>query len=56
MFYCAIPMIIVFSICYAATRHEDLRKIFIHAAHFGGWLTFFLMLVVLILGIISRWQ
>ncbi|MDR2345636.1 MAG: hypothetical protein LBE18_06185 [Planctomycetaceae bacterium] len=52
MIYCAIPLIIVFSICYAATRHEDLRKIFIHAAKFGWWLTFFLALIAFILGMI----
>ncbi|MDR2644333.1 MAG: hypothetical protein LBC74_16255 [Planctomycetaceae bacterium] len=54
MIYCAIPLIIVFSVCYAATRHEDLEKIFVHAAKVSGWLMFFLALVVFILNMISR--
>ncbi|MDR2763352.1 MAG: hypothetical protein LBB88_12170 [Planctomycetaceae bacterium] len=54
MIYIAIPLIIAFSICYAATRHEDLGRIFIHAAKVGGWLAFFLALVVFILGMIAR--
>ncbi|MDR1483905.1 MAG: hypothetical protein LBT09_03680 [Planctomycetaceae bacterium] len=54
MIYCAIPLIIVFSICYAATRHEDIRRIFIHAVKVSGWLIFFLLFAVFILHWISR--
>jgi hypothetical protein len=53
MIYCAIPLIIIFSICYAATRHEDVRKIFPHAAVVCGWLFFFFVLLTLILGAVS---
>jgi len=46
MIFTAIPVIIVFSLCYAATRYEDLRSIFRHACYFGGWLTFTMILIV----------
>ncbi|MDR0327673.1 MAG: hypothetical protein LBI05_05180 [Planctomycetaceae bacterium] len=49
MILTAIPFVVVFSICYAATRFEDLRSIFRHALYFGGWLTFAMILVVGIL-------
>jgi hypothetical protein len=46
-------MIIVFSLCYAATRHEDLHKIFVHAAKVAGWLMLFLALVIFMLNIMA---
>ena len=46
MIYTAIPVVIVFSLCYAATRYEDLRSIFRHALYFGGWLAFAMILVM----------
>lgn len=49
MIWFSIPLIVVFSLCYAATRHEDMRLIVPHAVRFGGWLAFFLALIVLIL-------
>jgi len=49
MILASIPVVIVFSICYAATRFEDVRSIFRHALYFGGWLTFAMVLVVGIL-------
>lgn len=54
MIFCAIPLIIVFSLCYAATRHEEMRLIVPHALRFGGWLTFFLVLVVVVMEICYR--
>ncbi|MDR1053223.1 MAG: hypothetical protein LBL39_03520 [Planctomycetaceae bacterium] len=53
MIYYVIPLIIIFSICYAATRHEDLRKIFPHAAWICGWLLFFFALVCIILQVVA---
>jgi len=46
MIYTAILVVIVFSLCYAATRYEDLRSIFRHALYFGGWLTFAMLLTI----------
>jgi hypothetical protein len=52
MIFTDIPIIIVFSLCYAATRHEDIRLIFRHATHFGGWLTFAMLLAIGIMELI----
>jgi hypothetical protein len=46
MILTAIPVVILFSLCYAATRYEDGDSIFRHALYFGGWLTFAMLLVV----------
>lgn len=53
MIFCAIPLILVFSLCYAATRHEDIELIVPHALRFGAWLAFFMALVVGIMAFIS---
>jgi hypothetical protein len=53
MILSAIPVAIVFSLCYAATRYEDLGSIFRHACYFGGWLTFAMMLVLGIMEVIQ---
>jgi hypothetical protein len=53
MILTAIPVVILFSLCYAATRYEDLRSIFQHALYFGGWLTFAMVLVVGIMEVIQ---
>jgi hypothetical protein len=55
MIFSAIPLIIVFSLCYAATRHEDMRLILAHAARFGGCLTFFMVLVAVIMELLYRY-
>lgn len=55
MIFCAIPLIVVFSLCYAATRHEEMRLILPHAARFGFWLAFFLALVVGIMELLYRY-
>ena len=46
MILASIPVVVVFSLCYAATRCEDLRSILRHAAYFGGWLAFAMILVI----------
>ena len=55
MILVAIPVVIVFSLCYAATRYEDLRSIFRHAVYFGGWLMFAMILVIGILEVIQMY-
>ena len=47
IFY-SIPVVILFSLCYAGTRHEAMPDIFRHAARFAGW-TFFAMLIVILI-------
>jgi len=53
MIFTAIPVVMVFSLCYAATRFEDLRSIFRHALYFGGWLSFAMILVIGIMELIQ---
>ena len=55
MIFCSIPLIVVFSLCYAATRHERMDLILAHAARFGGWLAFFLVLVVAVMEVFYRY-
>jgi len=53
MILTAIPIVILFSLCYAATRYEDLSSIFRHTLYFGGWLTFAMILVAGIMELIQ---
>jgi hypothetical protein len=53
MILTAIPVVIAFSLCYAATRFEDLRSIVRHAFYFGGWLSFAMLLVIAIMEVIQ---
>ena len=46
MIFSAFPVVVAFSLCYAATRYEDLGLIFRHTLYFGGWLTFAMVLVI----------
>ena len=46
MIFASIPVVAVFSLCYAATRYEELGSIFRHAFYFGGWLAFAMVLVI----------
>ncbi len=45
----AIPLIIVFSLVYAGTRHEFPKPILEHAARFGGSVVVFMTLIGLFL-------
>ncbi len=54
MIFCAIPLIVVVSLCYAATRHETMNLILPHAVRFGASLAFFLVAVVLVMELIYR--
>lgn len=38
----SIPLIVVISLCYGATRHEHLREIFIYAFRTCTWITVFM--------------
>ena len=48
-----LPLVVVFSLCYAATRHEEMDLIFPHAARFGGWLMFFLLVAIGIMELLN---
>lgn len=50
------PLLIGVSLVYAATRHEDLRSIFRHAASFGVWTAVFMVGVAAVLELLGAMQ
>jgi hypothetical protein len=53
MIFASIPVVVLFSLCYAATRYEDSRSIFQHAVYFGGWLMFAMIVIIGVLEVIQ---
>lgn len=51
----AVPAIIAVSLVYAATRHEQMRPILIHAGRMGAWIVGFMFVIFAVLELIS-WQ
>jgi hypothetical protein len=41
----AVPLLVVVSLVYAATRHESMRDILPHATRFGGWTVVFMLAI-----------
>lgn len=51
----AAPLVVSVSLAYAATRHEQPTEILAHAARFGGWIVFFMVLIFGVLQALSWW-
>ena len=51
----AVPAIIALSLVYAATRHEQMRPILIHAGRVAVWIVGLMFVVFAVLELIS-WQ
>ncbi len=51
----ALPLIAAVSLVYAATRHEDMRPIFIHAARTAVWIVAFMAIIFAVLFLIGWW-
>jgi len=49
----AVPLIIAVSLVYAATRHERMRPILLHAGRFALWIVGFMAVVFVVLTLIS---
>ena len=49
----ALPLIIAVSLVYAATRHERMRPIVLHAGRVALWIVGFMAVVFVALGLIS---
>jgi hypothetical protein len=45
----ALPLVVVVSLVYSATRHESFEPILKHAARFAAWIVGFMTLVLVIL-------
>ena len=51
----AIPLIVVISLVYAATRHEHSWPILDHAVRFGAWIVGFMFVVFVVLYVVTEW-
>ena len=51
----ALPLIVVISLVYAATRHEVMQPILQHAFRFGMSIIGFMIIVFLVLTVVSAW-
>jgi hypothetical protein len=51
----SVPLVVVISLVYAATRHEAMRPILDHALRFGLWVVAFMFIVFVILSMVSFW-
>jgi hypothetical protein len=45
----AVPLIVSVSLVYAATRHEQMGPILIHALRFGVWIVAFMAIVMVVI-------
>jgi hypothetical protein len=50
----SIPLIVVISLVYGATRHELRRPIFEHAFRFGAWIVGFMAILGVVMWFFSR--
>ncbi|HID74744.1 MAG TPA: hypothetical protein EYP56_01960 [Planctomycetaceae bacterium] len=50
-----LPLVVAVSLVYAATRHERMGPILIHAVRFGLWVVGFMAVLFVILLFISWW-
>ncbi len=51
----ALPLVVVVSLVYSATRHEELRPILSHALRIGAWIACFMAVVFVVLLLVSWW-
>ena len=52
----AVPLLVGVSLVYAATRHEDFKSIFAHAASFGIWTALFMVAFGSVLELLGYFQ
>jgi hypothetical protein len=50
----SVPLIVVISLVYGATRHELPRPIIEHALRFGAWLVGFMAILFVVLWLVTR--
>lgn len=51
----ALPLVVVISLVYAATRHEVMKPILDHALRFGLWVATFMFVVFGVLMLVTSW-
>ena len=52
-FWYALPLIVAVSLVYAATRHEQMGPILVHAYRIGIWIATFMLVVLVVLLLLS---
>jgi hypothetical protein len=52
----AVPLVISVSLVCAATRHEDMRDILVHALRFAVWVVVFMTIVLAVIQLLSWLQ
>jgi hypothetical protein len=52
----AIPLIVVVSLVYGATRHENLREIFVHSTRSAVWVVGFMAFIFFLIWISGYWN
>ncbi len=52
----AIPLIVVVSLVYGATRHENLREILIHSFRSAIWVVGFMAVIFFLIWIAGYWN
>jgi hypothetical protein len=51
----ALPLVVVVSLVYAATRHEEIGSILSHSLRIGIWIMGFMVTVFVVLLLVSWW-
>jgi hypothetical protein len=52
----AVPLITSVSLVYAATRHEEMNQILVHAVRFAVWILVFMAIVLVVIQFLSWLQ
>lgn len=52
----ALPLIVVVSLVYGATRHENLREIFAHSLRNAIWCVGFMAIIFFLIWIVGFWN
>lgn len=52
----AFPLILVISLVYGATRHENLREILVHAVRSAVWVIGFMAVIFFLIWIAGYWN
>jgi len=51
----SVPLIVVISLVYSATRHEDMRFIMAHSLRLGMMITLFMAAIMAVLFVLGWW-
>lgn len=52
----AVPLVVVVSLVYGATRHENLREIFLHSFRSAVWVVGFMAVIFVLIWVVGFWN